>query len=156
MADVQLIFQNAYEGPCSIPAVSDFELWIGHALEYVDARDRAICLRVVGETEMTQLNESFRGKQGATNVLSFPAENLTEFGEESLGDMLICAEIVHSEAQIQQKSTNDHWAHLTIHGTLHLLGYDHMDDVQAEEMEKLEIDILAGLHIGNPYRAPNS
>ena len=153
MAAIHLIFQNGYDGSCSIPSVSDFELWIAHALDFVKAENRELCLRIVGETEMAELNQSYRGTPGPTNVLSFPAENLSEFGEDSLGDMLICAEMVHFEAQNQQKSTNDHWAHLTIHGTLHLLGYDHMDDIQAEEMEKLEIDILAGLNISNPYRA---
>ena len=106
---------------------------------------------VVSETVSQTLNDQYRGKNKPTNVLSFPAE-IPEFVEsELIGDMVICAPLVQKEAEQQNKSLQDHWAHLTIHGCLHLLGFDHIEDEEAEQMEAIEIKVLQQLGIANPY-----
>lgn len=110
-----------------------------------------ITIRIVDQNESQHLNETFRHKKGPTNVLSFSYENIPGFESDSLGDLAICAEIVAKEAESLKINVNDHWAHLTVHGTLHLLGYDHMTDSDAEIMEALEIEILKQFGIGNPY-----
>ena len=107
------------------------------------------------EEESHALNLQYRGKDKPTNVLSFPSdlpnEVLTSLKREPLGDIIICVPVVLAEATEQHKTATAHWAHLTIHGTLHLLGFDHIDDEEAEEMEALEIDALQELGINNPY-----
>lgn len=113
-----------------------------------------VSVRVVDEAEMQVLNREFRGQDKATNVLSFPAANLKGLPPEAeipLGDIVVCAAVVGAEAERQGKSLNDHWAHMLIHGTLHLLGFDHVRDADADAMEGLEVRILKELGIGNPY-----
>ena len=126
--------------------------WIRHALD----RPAEITVRIVGEEEGRELNRSYRHKDYATNVLSFPAE-LPEGLPKGvkfplLGDLVICAPVVAREADAQGKPRNAHYAHLTIHGCLHLLGMDHLDPREAEAMEQLERDILAGLGVPDPYQ----
>jgi len=116
----------------------------------------SITIRIVDETEGATLNATWRQRQGATNVLSFPFDyppgiGLSELTHYLLGDLVICAPVVEREAREQQKSLLSHWAHLVIHGTLHLLSYDHLDDHEAQLMEDLEIRILATLNYPNPY-----
>jgi probable rRNA maturation factor len=117
-----------------------------------------IVVRIVDEDEIRGLNSQFRQIDKATNVLAFPshdadlAELREEAGEIPLGDIVICAPVVLREAAEQGKNPDDHWAHLLIHGTLHLLGFDHTDDQDAAEMEALETRILAARGIGDPYR----
>ena len=111
------------------------------------------------EAEESQaLNREYRGKDKPTNVLSFPSELpeevLDSLPREPLGDIIICVPVVFAEAAEQGKAARDHWAHLTVHGVLHLLGFDHIEDDEAEEMEGLEIRVLAGLGIANPYLEP--
>jgi probable rRNA maturation factor len=105
--------------------------------------------------ESQELNHQYRGKNKPTNVLSFPfeiPEHLPEGVEiELLGDLIICAPVVEREAQEQNKALLAHWAHMTLHGCLHLLGYDHIEDKEAEEMESLEIEILQKMGFPNPY-----
>ena len=108
-------------------------------------------IRIVDEAESAQLNETFRHKAGATNVLSFPFEVPEGIELNLLGDLVICAPVLEREALAQQKMSHAHWAHIVIHGTLHLLGYDHIDDAQAQEMEAKEIALLNTLSISNPY-----
>lgn len=112
-----------------------------------------VTLRIVDVAEMTQLNETYRHKKGATNVLSFPAElpdhMTTEFN--TLGDIVICAAVVNREATEQQKANDAHWAHMVVHGVFHLLGYDHENEADALEMETLEITVLKKLGFNNPY-----
>ena len=116
-------------------------------------RNLELTIRIVDEVEAQQLNETWRQRTGPTNVLSFPYESpecIENLG--LLGDIVICAPLVEREAAEQRKSRYAHWAHLVIHGTLHLLGYDHTDDSQAQVMEKLEISILHNLGYPNPYQ----
>ncbi|MDD1625774.1 MAG: rRNA maturation RNase YbeY, partial [Methylococcaceae bacterium] len=107
------------------------------------------------EQESAELNEQYRHKQGPTNILSFPVE--VPFGIELnlLGDLVVCAPVLEKEALEQHKALTDHWAHIIVHGVLHLLGYDHIDDKEAELMENKEITILNKLNIKNPYLQDN-
>jgi len=113
--------------------------------------DAMLTIRLVGEEESRELNARYRGKDGATNVLSFPADLPKEIGIALLGDIVICAPLVAQEAKVQAKPVMSHWAHLTIHGVLHLLGHDHEQKQEAELMESIEIGLLQTLDIRNPY-----
>ena len=112
-----------------------------------------VSVRLVDSDEMATLNETYRGKTGTTNVLSFPASLPGELGIGLLGDIVICAPVVRAEATQQGKSAAAHWAHMTVHGTLHLMGYDHTNEEEAHIMEALETDILSELNFGCPYEA---
>ncbi len=133
-----------------IPAVDAFQRWADAALTEVE-QDCELSIRLVDEAESAELNQQYRGKNGPTNVLSFPFEAPIELDPRLLGDLVICAPVVEKEAAEQDKSVNDHWAHMVVHGCLHLLGYDHIEDEEAEQMEALEIRILSTLNIINPY-----
>ena len=116
-----------------------------------------VSVRIVDEAEMTELNHRYRGKQRSTNVLAFPAElgdlpGLPASDAGLLGDLVICAPVVAREAEEQRKPAAVHWAHMVVHGMLHLLGYDHETDAEAREMESLEIAALARLGVENPYK----
>jgi len=134
-----------------IPAPAALRDWAKAALG--DASGE-LTIRIVDETESAQLNSIYRGKNYATNVLSFPyeSEGLPEaFEDASLGDLAICAPVVAREAVEQGKEARAHWAHMVVHGVLHLRGYDHENDADAEVMEALERQILAGLGFPDPY-----
>jgi probable rRNA maturation factor len=109
-------------------------------------------IRIVGEAEGRELNQGYRGKDYATNVLSFPFEAPEEIEEAYLGDLVICAPVVRREALEQGKEAEAHWAHMVVHGTLHLRGYDHLEQNEAERMEMLEKQIMARLGYTNPYQ----
>ena len=145
---VELDLQLAEEHE-STPPRESFEAWAGIAL--ADRQDAELTVRVVGREESRALNKAYRGKDAPTNVLSFPAELPEGIELPLIGDIVICAPLVAEEAGQQGKAPTDHWAHLTIHGVLHLLGYDHQDDAEAEEMESLETRLLATLGISDPY-----
>ena len=117
-----------------------------------DDQDTEMTVRIVDEDESAQLNRSYRHKTGPTNVLSFPFENPPGVSLPLLGDVVICAPVVEREADEQHKPPQAHWAHMVVHGTLHLQGYDHIDAEDAEQMENLEIDILEQLGFSNPYQ----
>jgi probable rRNA maturation factor len=117
--------------------------------------EAALTLRVVGEEEGAALNASFRGKNGPTNVLSFASEGIEAIDPAFLGDVVICAPLVIHEAREQRKAVQAHWAHLVVHGVLHLLGFDHERPGPAAQMEALEIEILARLGFPDPYAAPS-
>jgi len=136
-------------GFADAPALPDFERWVQAALQDSHAQlEQTIC--IVDEAQSRELNNRFRGKDSATNVLAFPGEN--EFLDyDCLGDLVICAPRVSAEAQHQGKALDAHWAHLVVHGMLHLQGYDHQSDEQASAMEALEIEILDTLGYTNPY-----
>lgn len=135
-----------------IPAPASFRRWVEAALRGARRRRPAeVAIRIVDAAEGRALNRDYRGKDYATNVLSFPAELPPGVDLPLIGDLAICAPVVAREATEQGKRPRDHWAHLTIHGTLHLLGYDHIEDAEAEAMEALETRILAGLGIADPY-----
>ena len=138
-----------------IPAAVSFRRWVAAALDG-RIREADLAIRIVGSKEGRALNHHYRGKDYATNVLSFPAE-LPEGLPKGvklplLGDLVICAPVVAREAREQKKPVAAHYAHLTVHGALHLLGWDHEDEREAEAMEQLEREILAGLGLPDPYR----
>ena len=139
----------------SVPNPQTFDKWVRAALAARPeaSRDGAaeISLRIVDSDEIAELNHQYRGKDYATNVLSFPADLPPELELPHLGDIVVCAEIVEREADEQHKPREAHWAHMIVHGTLHLLGYDHIDDAEADIMENLEIRILQSLDFANPY-----
>ncbi|MGH8537839.1 MAG: rRNA maturation RNase YbeY [Gammaproteobacteria bacterium] len=124
--------------------------WIRAALARRCA-NAEVTVRIVGEAEGADLNRRWRKRRGATNVLSFASEGLDHAACAFLGDIVVCAPVVMREAHEQLKSPEAHWAHLIVHGVLHLLGYDHQRQREAEAMEKLEQDILERLGYPNPY-----
>jgi probable rRNA maturation factor len=135
-----------------LPSAASFRRWVEAALHGAKRRKPAeLAIRVVDADEGRTLNRDYRGKNYATNVLSFPAELPPGVVLPLIGDLAICAPVVLREAAEQHKSPRDHWAHMTIHGVLHLLGYDHIEDTEAEAMEALETRILARLGIADPY-----
>ena len=113
-------------------------------------------MRVVAPAESRRLNRSYRGKDTPTNVLSFPASQAERELASALGDVVICAAVVAREAREQRKTLSAHWAHMVVHGTLHLLGYDHVEPRAATRMEGLETAILRGFGYRDPYRAEES
>lgn len=135
-----------------VPMRASFERWALAALEAVGMRGAfTLSVRVVDDDEGLALNRDFRGKAYATNVLSFPADAVLPRGPRLLGDLALCAPVVEREAREQGKLVSAHYAHLSVHGVLHLLGYDHEDDAAAEIMEALEIKALTALGHANPY-----
>ena len=141
--------QQVYLG--TVPEMQLIQQWAESALQKV-AEDCELSIRLVDEIESADLNATYRGKTGPTNVLSFPFESDIELTPVLLGDLVICAPVVEREADEQTKLREHHWAHMVIHGCLHLLGYDHINDADAVEMETLEGEILASLAINNPYK----
>lgn len=143
--------QLAFEGD-DLPDPDSIQRWIGAALR--DEREQAeVSVRLVDQEESRELNRRYRGKDNPTNVLSFPADLPPELGLPLLGDLVICAPVVKREAREQNKSEEAHWAHMLVHGTLHLLGYDHINDTEAEVMESLETRILTHLGYPPPYES---
>lgn len=138
-----------------IPSLSQFTQWTQKTLSMVpestDENKTSLTIRIIDEAESALLNETYRHKKGPTNILSFPDETIPGFISDSLGDLAICAPLVLKEADAQHKQIEAHWAHLLVHGVLHLLNYDHIKDEDAEVMEALEIKILEKLGYGNPY-----
>ena len=135
-----------------LPSAPSFRRWVAAALHGARRRKpAALAIRIVDADEGRALNRDYRGKDYATNVLSFPAELPPGLRLPLIGDLAICAPVVLREASEQGKPARDHGAHLTVHGVLHLLGYDHVDDRDAEAMEALETRILASLGIAAPY-----
>lgn len=145
------IYQVACEDR-GLPREAAVQQWVTAALSG-HREDAEVVVRVVGPDEARALNHDYRGRDYATNVLSFACEIPEAFGPAAeLGDVVICADVVAREAREQGKRLQDHWAHMVVHGTLHLLGYDHEEDDDAEIMEARERMILAGLGIPDPYR----
>ena len=134
----------------ALPTDEQMILWATTALE--SRRDQAeMYVRIVDETESQSLNATYRGKDKPTNVLSFEADLPPGVDVPLLGDLAICAPVVQREALEQNKTEMAHWAHMVVHGTLHLLGFDHIEDDEAEQMEALEVQILSKLGYNNPY-----
>ncbi len=146
---IDLDLQIATEAP-DLPSEADITRWVTAAVG--EAMDEAqLTVRIVDEAEIRELNATYRGKDYATNVLSFPFEAPPGVDIPLLGDIIICAAVVAREAEEQGKLLESHWAHMVIHGTLHLLGYDHIEETDAEAMEGLEIKLLTDLGYANPY-----
>jgi probable rRNA maturation factor len=151
-ADVEI--QCVYTD-CTVPTKITFTHWVNTTLQvahYQRTESPELTIRIVDSTESEYLNKTWRHCEKPTNVLSFPFESLPGVTVSLLGDIVVCAPIVVEEARIQRKSVEAHWAHLVIHGTLHLLGYDHLEETQAFAMEDLEIAILHRLGYPNPYQ----
>ena len=137
-----------------VPSAASFRAWTEAALRGARRRKATeLSIRIVDGDEGRALNRDYRHKDYATNVLSFPVELPPGVTVPLIGDLAICAPVVAKEAREQGKNPRDHWAHMTVHGVLHLLGYDHIVDAEAEAMEALETRILAGLGIADPYDA---
>ena len=132
------------------PEAERFQQWLDAALANRH-EDSEITIRLVDDAESAELNHQYRHKAGPTNILSFPFEAPVGIEMDLLGDLVICAPLIALEASQQHKTAEQHWAHITVHGVLHLLGYDHVDEQDAEQMEALEIEILSQLNIANPY-----
>ena len=149
----QLVLAVGYAVPrAGLPSSVSFRRWVEAALRGAKRRKSAeLAIRIVDADEGRALNRDYRGKDYATNVLSFPVELPPGVALPLIGDLAICAPVVLREAAEQGKSPRDHWAHLTVHRVLHLLGYDHIEEAEAETMEALETRILAGLGIADPY-----
>lgn len=150
MAYLELDLQIATEETANLPSEADFRLWVGKALPDSD-EEFEVTIRIVDEEESHALNHEYRGKDKPTNVLSFPFEAPPGLELPLLGDLVICTQIVSKEAEEQNKKLLHHWAHMTIHGILHLRGYDHINDEEADEMESIETELLASLSISDPY-----
>ena len=148
---VRLDVSVSYAAPrAGVPAATSFRKWVAAAL-HSRIREADLAIRIVDAREGRALNRHYRGKDYATNVLSFPAELPEGVKLPLLGDLVICAPVVAREAKEQRKPVAAHYAHLTVHGVLHLLGWDHEDEKEAESMEQLEREILAGLGLPDPY-----
>jgi probable rRNA maturation factor len=172
---IRIAIDNACDSSAAVPAPAALRRWLRAALRHLGRSDAEVAIRIVGEAEGSELYARYRLREPspheatrsdatrtratrtratrphATNVLSFPAD-LPEWVElPLLGDIVICAPVVEREAADQGKAPDAHWAHMIVHGTLHLLGHDHQDDVEADRMEALETAILVGLHFPPPY-----
>lgn len=146
LLDVQIACDDV-----DIPSLEQFKLWADLALASVKG-DPELTIRIVNSQESQELNHQYRQKNNPTNVLSFPFDVPDGVDINLLGDLVICTDVVKQEALEQKKNNHDHWAHLVIHGCLHLLGYDHINEDEADEMESLEIKLLSTLGIDNPYQ----
>ncbi len=149
LIEIQTIFNSKGQ-----PDQEHIQQWVDAALEGFN-QDTEIVVRIVDEQESAELNEQYRHKSGPTNILSFPVEIPEGIELNLLGDLVVCAPVLEKEALEQHKTLTDHWAHIIVHGVLHLLGYDHLDDEEAELMENKEIAILKQLTIKNPYLQDN-
>jgi len=157
------VIEVDYQVGSNVPAnvyVPDEQLvtsWIEAVLEVV-SHDKPVqvSVRIVNKQEITTLNGKYRNMNKTTNVLSFPYEAMPGVELPLLGDIVVCAEVVNEEAQQQGKSLPQHWAHMIVHGALHLLGYDHIDDTEAQQMESVEIKVLSILGFSNPYGEINT
>ena len=146
---LELDLQTATEVE-TLPATEAFEGWVQRALE--GRREAAeLTIRLVDEEESQRLNREYRGKDRPTNVLSFPADLPSVIESPLLGDLVICAPVVMQEAQQQNKTAEAHWAHMVVHGVLHLLGYDHQNEQEAAEMEQTEAVLLGEMGFSDPY-----
>ena len=152
MTSATIDLQEASEHP-HCPTLSQLTNWVDAALSRAteNNQERELTIRIVDENESQSLNKQYRGKDKPTNVLSFPFEAPAQIELDLIGDLVICAPIVEKEAKEQEKPELAHWAHMVVHGTLHLLGYDHINDREADEMEALEVNILKSLGFNDPY-----
>ncbi|HET8791108.1 MAG TPA: rRNA maturation RNase YbeY [Modicisalibacter sp.] len=154
-------YQNKSQDECqdrgqqALPTQAELTRWVAETLaRHVGESRNELTIRLVDDEESRALNRDYRGKDKPTNVLSFPFEAPPGMELALLGDLVICHGEVVREAAEQNKSVTHHYAHMVVHGTLHLLGYDHMEDDEAEKMERLECEILATIGISDPYAPP--
>ena len=150
MGKMIIDLQIACEQESGLPTAAQIEQWATAAVQ-PQSDEVEMTVRIVDEAESHALNLNYRGKDRPTNVLSFPFECPDEVELPLLGDLVICRQVVEREAQEQEKPLMAHWAHMVVHGSLHLLGYDHIEDDEAEEMESLETQIMTELGFADPY-----
>lgn len=150
MGKIIIDLQIACEQETGLPTLEQIEQWATAAVQ-PQSDEVEMTVRIVDEAESHELNLNYRGKDRPTNVLSFPFECPDEVELPLLGDLVICRQVVEREAQEQDKPLMAHWAHMVVHGSLHLLGYDHIEDDEAEEMESLETQIMTELGFADPY-----
>ncbi|WP_454905319.1 rRNA maturation RNase YbeY [Aggregatibacter sp.] len=150
MGKMIIDLQIACEQESGLPTAEQIEQWATAAVQ-PQSDEVEMTVRIVDEAESHALNLNYRGKDRPTNVLSFPFECPDEVELPLLGDLVICRQVVEREAQEQDKPLMAHWAHMVVHGSLHLLGYDHIEDDEAEEMESLETQIMTELGFADPY-----
>ena len=152
MGSIFVDLQVATENIEGLPTEEQIVQWATAAVQ-PEGDEVEMTVRIVDEAESHELNLTYRGKDRPTNVLSFPFECPDEVELPLLGDLVICRPVVEREAAAQEKPLIAHWAHMVVHGSLHLLGYDHIEDDEAEEMESLETQIMQGLGFDDPYLA---
>ena len=152
MGSIFVDLQVATENIEGLPTEEQIVQWATAAVQ-PEGDEVEMTVRIVDEAESHELNLTYRGKDRPTNVLSFPFECPDEVELPLLGDLVICRQVVEREAAEQEKPLMSHWAHMVVHGSLHLLGYDHIEDNEAEEMESLETQIMQGLGFDDPYLA---
>ncbi|MDD1827383.1 rRNA maturation RNase YbeY [Photobacterium sp. ZSDE20] len=147
---IELDLQIAVENEQGLPTEQDIQLWLDKTIPQFQ-KNAELTVRIVDTEESHQLNHEYRGKDKPTNVLSFPFEAPPGIELDLLGDLIICRQVVEKEAEEQNKPLLAHWAHMVVHGSLHLLGYDHIEDDEAEEMESLETEIMQAMEFEDPY-----
>ncbi|MCF7495653.1 rRNA maturation RNase YbeY [Vibrio sp. L5-1] len=147
---IELDLQIAVENEQGLPTEQDIQLWLDKTITQFQ-ENAELTVRIVDTEESHQLNHDYRGKDKPTNVLSFPFEAPPGMELDLLGDLIICRQVVEKEAEEQNKPLLAHWAHMVVHGSLHLLGYDHIEDDEAEEMESLETEIMQTMGFEDPY-----
>ncbi|MEZ8229878.1 rRNA maturation RNase YbeY [Vibrio splendidus] len=147
---IELDLQLAVENEQGLPTEQDIQLWLDKTIPQFQ-ENAELTVRIVDTEESHQLNHDYRGKDKPTNVLSFPFEVPPGMELDLLGDLIICRQVVEKEAEEQNKPLLAHWAHMVVHGSLHLLGYDHIEDDEAEEMESLETEIMQTMGFEDPY-----
>lgn len=152
MGSIFVDLQIATENIEGLPTEEQIVQWATAAVQ-PEGDEVEMTVRIVDEAESHELNLTYRGKDRPTNVLSFPFECPDEVELPLLGDLVICRQVVEREAAEQEKPLMAHWVHMVVHGSLHLLGYDHIEDDEAEEMESLETQIMQGLGFDDPYLA---
>lgn len=145
-------FTNRQRASPRVTGRKNFQRWLEGVLPQFQEVSE-VTIRIVDEAESRDLNNTYRGKDKPTNVLSFPFEAPPEVELPLLGDLIICRQVVEREAAEQEKTVEEHWAHMVVHGSLHLLGYDHIEDSEAEEMEALETEIMQSMGYADPYLA---
>lgn len=145
------IAENIESGDDDVPEPGLLQTWASAA--YLDKVPAVASMLVTTSDEIQKLNKQYRDKDKATNVLSFPMQSPEEVDICLLGDIVLCASVIDKEAEQQSKTSSAHWAHMVVHGMLHLQGYDHIENDEAEEMEQLEISILKQLGFDNPYES---
>lgn len=150
----QVVIQRVSEHE-AIPGDDLLTTWANSVLGYFNER-KEVTLRIVDEAEMQALNRDYRDQDNTTNVLSFPVADEFDLNHGVLGDIVICAGVVTCEAKEQNKEQHAHWAHMVMHGVLHLLGFDHINDDDASKMETHEIRMLSEFGIANPYGLSNN
>ncbi|KAB2825444.1 rRNA maturation RNase YbeY [Aliivibrio finisterrensis] len=147
---IELDLQIACEDESGLPSGKELMTWLNAVIPQFQPQAE-LTIRIVDEKESHELNHEYRGKDKPTNVLSFPFEAPPGIEIDLLGDLIICRQVVESEAIEQNKPLLAHWAHMVVHGSLHLLGYDHVEDDEAEEMESLETELMQGMGFEDPY-----